>query len=137
MNSKKFLILIFLAVFSFGIAACKNTRPVSDGVPETGNVTDISAQNGGEVTVVPGDVLYLNLVGEGDSGLSWFAVGPTSVDCLTLKDHQAKNLTSADASSTSEWWFKVEGTCNVDLQFDYGMVGEEIKETFKVKIISQ
>ncbi|OGY47591.1 MAG: hypothetical protein A3J62_00175 [Candidatus Buchananbacteria bacterium RIFCSPHIGHO2_02_FULL_38_8] len=135
---KRILPLSLLIIISLGLVACKSNKQAGPSVvPETGRVLDITKKNNEEITANPGDVLYLNLTGVGDSGLFWVAISPTSSDCLTLKDHQVQDLNQPNTTSTSKWWFKVEKKCGLDLQFDYGKIEEEPQDSFKVKIISQ
>lgn len=110
---------------------------VQVGVPETGVVTDISARAGQEITATPGDVLYLKLTGLGGTGKQWSSVSPTSSDCLVLKDQHVSNLNEKNASSTFEWWLKVEKTCQVNVQFDYGKLLKKVESSFAVTVSSK
>ncbi|OGY50222.1 MAG: hypothetical protein A2951_01590 [Candidatus Buchananbacteria bacterium RIFCSPLOWO2_01_FULL_56_15] len=135
---KSLALILFLALLLAGCGKRESAvAPAVVGVPETGVVIDLSERNGSEVTTRPGDVLYLKLTGEGGSGKQWTTVSPTSSDCLILKDQQVANLTEPAASSTFQWWFKVEQTCRVDVRFDYGKLLKKADASFGVHITSQ
>lgn len=137
---RSFLLLIAVSIVLVGCgqqAAVVPAAPVPVGVPETGVVTDISKRTGEEITATPGDVLYLKLSGLGGSGKQWTSVSPTSSDCLILKDQRISNLNEPKASSTFEWWLKVEKTCQVNVQFDYGKLLKKVESSFAVTVSSK
>lgn len=138
---KKFLLTTLLFAVFLSLVACQKKtpqlEPVETSVPETGKVLDISEKNGQEINVTPGDVLYLKLTGEGGSGDQWLTISPTSGDYLSLKDHQVEGLNEPDTTSTSQWWLKIEQVCDFYLQFDYGKIGEEPEDNFRIRVISQ
>lgn len=135
---KKLLTLFVLSFLVFGLAACKNKSTEQKEVvtPETGNVVDVSDKNTQEVTVTPGDVLYLKLIGK-EQGMQWMAASPTSSDCITLKNQTVEGLNQPKTDAVFQWWIKIEKTCTFNLQFDYSKIKEAPATSFKVKVISQ
>lgn len=143
---RKFLISLTILSLAFGLSACGQKTEELDfdlemfGVPETGRVLDIGDKSGQRSTTTPGDVLYLKLTGEADSGKQWAVTSPTSGDYLILKDHKVTGLNDPEVSNgqfIDEWWLKIESTGIFDLQFDYGVIGQVAEQTFKLEVISQ
>lgn len=144
--NKKFLIISLSFIIILGLVGCKKktdqliqSNPVNLEVPETGRVIDISDKEGQEVTVTAGDILYLKLTGKSEKGYQWLTISPAGGDCLTLKDQQVDGLAQPNATSTAfQWWLKVQKFClPFDLQFDYVKIKGKVKDSFKIKVISQ
>lgn len=142
---KKVLISLIVLSLTFSLTACfkkqvDESEVAIDGVPETGRVLDISDKIGQTATVTPGDILYLKLTGESDSDKEWSVVAPTTGDYLKLKDHKVIGLTDPkilDGQFTNEWWLKIEAEGIFDMQFDYGVAGQKVEDSFEIKIISE
>jgi len=146
-NFKKTFLILAIFVLAVFISACQKSAPapieqtnVNRGVPETGNVIDVSEKSGETFNVVPGDVVYLKLVGQSKSGKQWTVVSPTQGDYLSLKEQKVTGLDDKEilAGKTNfEWWLKIENKGEFDLQFDYAKPGKKAEQTFKIKVISQ
>lgn len=147
MNTKKILI-IFIAMFLVvSLSACfKKTefetedQLIIEGAAETGRIIDITGQNNQSAVAAPGDIIYVKLTGEADSGKQWNIVSPTSGDFLMLKDHKIVGLSDSEILNeefTDEWWFKVEKTGTFNLQFDYALFGKDPEHFFKFEVISR
>ena len=142
---KKIIFLSLILAAAFGLAACKNQAQTDSaaeisGVPETGLVLDITEKNGQTTTVTPGDVLYLKLTGEADSGKQWTVTAPTKGNSLRLKDHKIVGLDNPEILAgqfTDEWWLKIEEPGAFDLKFDYGVSGEPAEQFFSLEVVSQ
>src|SRR3989338_2374735 len=135
---KSLALILFLALLLAGCGKRESAvAPAVVGVPETGVVIYLSERNGSEVTTRPRDVPYLQHTSHSGPGKRWTAVSPTPSDCLSLKDQQVANLTEPAASSTFQWWFKVEQTCRVDVRFDYGKLLKKADASFGVHITNQ
>lgn len=106
--------------------------------PETGTVLDISDQNGGSALLVPGDIIYVKLVGEAASGKQWTAVIPTTKESLVLMDHKLTDLNNEEVDFfTDEWWIKVVEPDVFTLQYNYGLPFEDVEQTFTFDITIQ
>jgi predicted secreted protein len=127
---------VLSAVILAGCAAKSPAEPLVTGVPETGLVIDLAARNGEIIAATPGDVLYLQLSGSKER-YQWTAVAPTSSSILILKDQKVTGPTTATASTTVEWWFKVEQPGTTDIEFEYGQALEPVEATFAVTVVSQ
>lgn len=113
----------------------ENKTVLPEDLPETGNVVDVSQKSGGSMNFVPGDIVYIRLVGEANSQKQWSVVSPTSSDILVLKDHKITGLTDETAKEfTDEWWLKVVKRGQTLLQFDYGIFGEAVEQSFTFNI---
>ena len=142
---KKLLLLGIIFGLTIFLAACGKKNEPTDkynaaGVPETGLVIDVSELNDQTVTTTPGDILYLKLTGEADSGNQWSAISPTGGGHIMLSDHKLIGIIDPeilDGQFTDEWWLKVEKTGTFYLQFDYGAFGSEVIESFKLEVVSQ
>lgn len=142
---KKILSIFIILFLAFSLSACrKNTEAEWQkeiyGVPETGTVLDITEKNDQTIIVMPGDILYLKLKGESDSGKQWSVTSPTTGNFLMLKDHKTIGLNDPQilgGEFTDEWWLKIESKGEFYLQFDYGVVAKEAEKSFKLKVISQ
>jgi chagasin family peptidase inhibitor I42 len=143
--AKSIKVLTLVVVIGLlGLTACtKNTdEPKVEGQEETGRVLDITEMAGQSAITTPGDILYLKLVGESNSGLQWQAVAPTSGNYLLLKDHEVIGLDDSnilEGQFTDEYWLKVEETGEFNLKFDYVTPAKanELEDSFEIKIISQ
>ncbi len=145
MNRKILLLLVVFGLAIFLSACGKKEQPVdvdefnTAGVPETGLVIDVTELNGQTATTTPGDVIYLKLSGEADSGNQWSVISPTTGGYIMLTDHQLIGIadpTILDGQFTDEWWLKIEKVGTFDLQFDYGTFGSEVIESFELEIVS-
>jgi len=144
---KKSLLVISILLVAVIFAGCSKADKGNDsevvdtsiyGVPETGTVIDITERNTLVATTTPGDVLYLKLLGESSSGKQWTVSAPTSGNSIMLQDHKITGLgDEVGGEFTDEWWLKVEEIGEFSLQFDYGELGQEVEDTFELKIISQ
>jgi len=144
---EKSLLVISILLVAVIFAGCSKADKGNDsevvdtsiyGVPETGTMIDITERNTLVATTTPGDVLYLKLLGESSSGKQWTVSAPTSGNSIMLQDHQITGLgDEAGQEFTDEWWLKVEEIGEFSLQFDYGELGQEVEDTFELKIISQ
>ena len=137
------LVLLLLIVSLAGCWRSKaETSLVGDEAAAIGQTYDVTDKNGEAVTVEPGDVLYLKLEGESQSGWQWSVVSPTSGEFFVLQDHQTVGLDDPDVLDgkfTDEWWIKVQESGESNLQFDYGVPGkaDEPQDSFGLKVISQ
>jgi len=133
------------------LAACSTRRtaappvapvaPVSAVVPETGVVHDLGERNGQVITVRPGDVITIPLVGEAGSGFQWSFRSPINGGSLTLKRHTVTDRDPRLKSTQilSEWVFKVEKAATFTLRLDYENPlrrNRPVAETFTVKIVA-
>lgn len=141
---KKIFSILIIATLFFTLTACKKQPEEQkidvSGVPKTGRIIDISEQTGQLVIVTPGDVLYLKLEGESNSGKQWSVSKPTAGDYLMLVSHSNIGLTDPgvlEGKFKDEWSLKVEKTGDFDLEFIYGLPNQEPEKVFSVKIISQ
>lgn len=141
---KILLVLIVGAVITLVGCQKKSSQnivtPVPTSVIETGTVIDVSDKNGQTITTVPGDVIYIKLVGEAASGNQWSVTSTSSSNMVSLKDHKLVGLMDKNAPNKQfidEWWIKVERTGVFDLRYEYGRPGTASKKTFAVSIISQ
>jgi len=141
-----YLLLIVTFFLFFSLTACKNKEKAVDpeleikGVPETGTIIDISDKNSQSVTATPGDVLYLKLTGEADSGKQWSVSEPTSGNFLMLKDHKLVGMNDPnilEGQFSDEWWLKIEEKGTFKLKYIYGVVNQEVEKTFELEINSQ
>jgi len=140
-----FLIAVFVLVII--LSACQKSAPapieetnINSSVAETGKIIDVSEKNGETFNVVPGDVIYLKLIGEAKSGKQWTVISPTQGDYLSLKEQKVTGLDDKEilAGKTNfEWWLKIENKGEFDLQFDYGKLTKKAEQIFKIKVISQ
>ena len=144
---RKIIFSIIVLSLAFSLTACRKNNAVTEdllinisGAPETGVVLDVSDKTGQTVTVSPGDVLYLKLTGEADSGKQWVVVSPTTGDYVMLKDHKVVGINDPkilEGQFTDEWWIKIEDTGTFTLQFNYGVMGKAVEDSFKLEIISE
>lgn len=129
--------VLLLAVILTGCAKKteENKSTLPEDFPETGNTVDISQRSGESATLVPGDVIYVRLVGENRSQKQWSVVSPTSSDILVLNDHKVTGLNDETAEEyIDEWWLKVVKRGSALIQFDYGIFGEEPDQSFTFNI---
>lgn len=140
---KRFSFVILVLTLAIVVVGC-NKKEVEEvdvrifGVAETGLVIDVTDRNGGQATTTPGDVIYIKLTGEADSGKQWFVTAPTSGSNIMLKDHVVTGLVDAELEEfTDEWSIKVEEKGEFSLKFAYGATPEEPEDTFEIKVISQ
>ncbi|HLC89494.1 MAG TPA: protease inhibitor I42 family protein [Patescibacteria group bacterium] len=146
-NFKKIFLILSIFILVIFISACQKSAlaPIAEtnlnlSVAETGTVIDVSEKSGETFNVVPGDVVYLKLVGQSKSGKQWTVVSPTQGDYLSLKEQKVTGLDDKEilAGKTNfEWWLKIENKGEFDLQFDYAKPGKKAEQTFKIKVISQ
>lgn len=142
---KKILLLLVIFSLAFSLAACRQSaedklQQEIYGVKETGNVIDISDKNGQTITTTPGDVLYLKLTGEAESNNQWNVVAPVAGNFLMLKDHKVTGLIDKkvlEGKFTDEWWLKIENKGTFEIQFNYGEVGKDAENSFKLQVVSQ
>lgn len=143
---KKKLFLFSILLLSIVLVGCSVLKPAEkEGkekvttVPETGTIVNATDKDGQEILVVPGDVVELNLTGTESSEFIWTIISPTSEDCISLKEHKNTGTEEGSLIVTSDWKFKVEKFCSVDLSLNYIDFKdiENPKDTFSVKIISQ
>lgn len=107
---------------------------------ETGVIIDVTERNGEVVSAQPGDVVYVKLTGESAAQKQWSVISPTSSNAIELKDHKIVGLLDPevlDGRFVDEWWLLVLKSAEIELQFDYGVLGEEAEDTFAVTIQSQ
>lgn len=143
---KKSLVVISILLVAVIFAGCTKASPAEPaedttaiyGIPATGMVIDVTERNTLVATTTPGDVLYLKLLGESSSGKQWTVSTPTSGNSIMLQDHRITGLgDEVGQEFTDEWWLKIEEIGEFSLQFDYGELGQEVEDTFELKIISQ
>ena len=144
---KKISFFITVFILASTLSACKKSTPVpieqvniNPGVVETGNIIDASGKNSQTINVVPGDLIYLKLMGEAKSGKQWTVISPAQGDSLSLKEQKVIGLDDKEILAgkfSSEWWLKVETKGEFDLQFDYGKLTKKAEQIFKIKVISQ
>jgi len=138
----KYFSLALLVLVSLVFAGCQkksvSLESVNTGVPETGLVIDVSGRNNGTATTTPGDVLYLKLSGKTGLRAQWNIVAPVSGDFMSLKNQQVTGLNQSNATTTFEWWFKIENKGTTQLQLDYQQLKpKKMINNFKLSIISQ
>ena len=124
---KKISFFITVFILASTLSACKKSTPVpieqvniNPGVVETGNIIDASGKNSQTINVVPGDLIYLKLMGEAKSGKQWTVISPAQGDSLSLKEQKVIGLDDKEILAgkfSSEWWLKVETKGEFDLQF--------------------
>lgn len=133
-------LLVIALLFSVLATGClkkkdDNRIVLPENFPETGTVLDITEKNGESATLVPGDVIYLKLVGEANSLKQWTVYSPTSTSALVLKDHKLVGLQDEEAEEfTDEWWLKVVEAGNFNLTFNYGVPGKDVEDVFTFEV---
>ena len=149
MKSK--LLISSLLLVSISLAGCSknNLQPDDDGyipeeirneVKDSGATIDLTDLDGQTVTARSGDVLYVKLTGQSDSGYQWLVSSPTTGSAIRLVDHQVVGLEDPeilDGMFIDEWWIKVLEKEDFVLRFDYAIPGQEAEDSFSVNIATK